>query len=337
MSKYNQLDYEELNYAIDKIAHWYKKNIKFLNIITVPFNTSYIFSDIINEISMQGGKILYVWGNNRENRELLTLLREVNLEITYSYIDCGEGISNLTFVNEKNLGLIRGKYDLIIFDDIGYFSNIDNLNIRNKMDICSLLSHKIIFYGIEKISLNGEFIEISPYNYEKPFVEPRILTTRINLNTDIPYNLYEYLKWFVSMRKKVAIYTPDKEKLNLVYDYFETQLIMKGVKVIKVSEEDEFKRCSRVLKYKDKAIFIITDKVKELSEYCLVNDAVILFADDIRYTYKKFMYLCGKIGQINKELPEVLLVSNSISEDIDKAKELSREFNRKIWEKTSRK
>lgn len=74
MSKYNQLDYEELNYAIDKIAHWYKKNIKFLNIITVPFNTSYIFSDIINEISMQDGKILYVWGNNRENRELLTLL-----------------------------------------------------------------------------------------------------------------------------------------------------------------------------------------------------------------------------------------------------------------------
>ena len=108
---------------------------------------------------------------------------------------------------------------------------------------------------------------------------------------------------------------------------------MKDVKIIRVSEVEEFKRCSRVLKYKDKAIFIITDKVKELSEYCLVNDAVILFADDIRYTYKKIMYLCGKIGQINDELPEVLLVSNNISNDIDKAKELSREFNKKIWEK----
>ncbi|AOR22619.2 hypothetical protein [Clostridium taeniosporum] len=333
MSKNNQFDYEELNYAIDKIAHWYKKNIKILNIITVPFNTSYIFSDIINEISMQGGKVLYVWGNNRENRELLTLLREINQDITYSYIECGKGITNLTFANERNLGLIRGNYDLIIFDDIGYFSNIDNLNIRNKIDICSVLSNKIIFYGIEKTTLNGELIEILPYNCEKPFVEPRILTTRINLSLDIPYNLYEYLKWFVNMKKKVAIYTPDKEKLNLVYEYFENQLVMKDVKAIKVSKVEEFKRCSRVLKYKDKAIFIITDKVKELSEYCFVNDAVVLFADDIRYTYKKIMYLCGKIGQINKELPEVLLVSNSISEDIDKAKSVLREYNKKVWEK----
>lgn len=337
MSLNNQLNYCELNYAIDKIAHWYKRNIKILNLISVPFNTAYIFSDIINEISMEGGKILYIWGSDRENRELLTLLREVNLEISYSYIECGRSNTNLTFVNERNLGLIRGKYDLIIFDDISCFSNIDNSNIRNKMEICSFLSDKVIFYGIEKISLNGENMDILPFDYKKPFVEPRILTTRINLNTDIPYNLYEYLKWFVNMKKKVAIYTPDKEKLNSVYEYFENQLIMKNVKVVKVSEVEEFKRCSRVLKYKDKAIFIITDKIKELSECCLVNDAVVLFADDIRYTYKKLIYLCGKVGKVNRELPEVLLVCNTVSEHIDKVKELSRDFNKIIWEKNSRK
>ncbi|SFC32526.1 hypothetical protein [Clostridium uliginosum] len=333
MSKDIQLNYEELSYAIGKIANWYKKSIKLLTILTVPFNTSYIFSDIINEISNQGEKILYVWSNNRENRELLTLLREVNLNITYSYIECGAGITDLTFVNQKNIALIKGTYDLVIFDDIGCFSNLDNRSLRQKIERCTDLGKKVLFYGIEKIGLLGEVIEISSYNYRKPFVEPRILTTRINLNIDIPYNLYEYLKWFEINKNNIAIYTPNEEKLDLVYDYFETQLVMKDVKIIKVSKQEEIKKCERVLKYKDKAIFIITNKLEELSEYCLIDNAVVLFSDNGRYTYKKLIYLCGKIGKINSELPEILLVSNSVSSDMDKAKYLAREFNKKIWEK----
>ena len=44
------------------------------------------------------------------------------------------------------------------------------------------MGNKIIAYCIEKISLIGEKIELAAYNYEQPFVEPRIITTRINLN-----------------------------------------------------------------------------------------------------------------------------------------------------------
>ena len=53
---------ENLKYAVDKINYWYRKNIKYLTIITVPFNTSCIFCDIINTISNSNKKILYVWG-----------------------------------------------------------------------------------------------------------------------------------------------------------------------------------------------------------------------------------------------------------------------------------
>ncbi|MBW6408879.1 hypothetical protein [Clostridium weizhouense] len=333
MSKGINLNYEELDYAIGKIAHWYKKNIRLLTILTVPFNTSYIFANIINEIAEQGGKILYVWSNNRENRELITLLKEININISYSYIEGGNGTTDLIFVNEKILSLIKGEYDLVILDDITYFSNIDNISSRKKVELCLKLGKKVIYYGIEKNWLSGEAIEVSSYNCDKPFVEPRILTTRINLNTDIPYNLYEYLKWFAKNRDKIAIYTPNEETLNLVYDYFTNQLVMKEVKVIKVSKQEEIKKCERVSKYKDKAIFIITNKLEELSEYCLINNAVILFCDNKRYTYKKLLYLCGKIGKINTDLPEIILVSNTISEDMDKAKDLAREFNKKIWEK----
>ena len=36
------------------------------------------------------------------------------------------------------------------------------------------------------------------------------------------------------------------------------------------------------------------------------------------------------------KLPEVLLVSNDISEDMDKAKNMARDFNKRVWEKRLR-
>ena len=65
---------ENIKYAVDKINFWYRKNIKFLTIVTVPFNTSCIFCDIINTISNSNKKILYIWGKNIENRELIACL-----------------------------------------------------------------------------------------------------------------------------------------------------------------------------------------------------------------------------------------------------------------------
>jgi len=45
---------EDLKYAVQKIDYWYKKHIKFLTIITVPFNTTCIFSNIIDKLSKSG-------------------------------------------------------------------------------------------------------------------------------------------------------------------------------------------------------------------------------------------------------------------------------------------
>ena len=95
----------------------------------------------------------------------------------------------------------------------------------------------------------------------------------------------------------------------------------------------EIKRCERVSKYKDKAIFIITNKIEELLEYCCIDDSVIMFSDNERYNYKKILYVCGQIRNIKSNLPEVLLVSNYISEDMDKAKNMARDFNKRVWEK----
>lgn len=324
---------EDLKYACDKIDYWYKKNIKFLTIITVPFNTSCVFSNIISKIAQSNGKVLYVWGKSGENRELVNKIREVNSKINHSYIEKGTSITNLTFVHHNNLVKIDEQYDLVIFDDITYFSNLNSANIRDMLEICANLGERVLLYSIEKMALIGEKFELAAYNYKKPFVEPRILTTRIDLNSDIPFTLYDYLKWFKEYNHKVAIYVPNKEKLSIVHDYFVNKLKLSDVKIIKVSKDDEIKRCEKVLKHKDKAIFILTNKIEELLEYCYMDDAVVMFSDNERYSYKKLLYVCGQIRNINPQLPEVLLVSNDVSEDMDKAKNMARDFNKKVWEK----
>lgn len=324
---------EDLKYAFDKIDYWYKRNIKILTIITVPFNTACVFLNIISKVSQNNGKILYVWGKSGENRELINIIREFNSNITHSYIEKKSSSSNLIFVHYNNLSKINAQYDLVIFDDITYFSNVSSVNIRDILDICTNLGERVLLYSIEKMTLVGEKFELAAYNYKKPFVEPRVLTTRIDLNSDIPFTLYDYLKWFKESNHKVAICVPDKEKLNTVYDYFVNKLKLSDVRVIKVSKSDEIKMSEKVSKYKDKSIFIITNKIEELLEYCYVDDSVILFSDNERYNYKKLLYICGQIRNINSKLPEVLLVSNEVSEDMEKAKNMAREFNKKVWEK----
>ena len=161
---------ENLKYAVDKINYWYRKNIKYLTIITVPFNTSCIFCDIINTISNSNKKILYVWGKGVENRELIAAIREKNSTITHSFIERGSSSSDITFINYKNIAYIEGEYELVIFDDITYFSNLNGTIIRELLEFCSNMGNKIIAYCIEKISLIGEKIELAAYNYEQPFV-----------------------------------------------------------------------------------------------------------------------------------------------------------------------
>ncbi|MDZ5010980.1 hypothetical protein GNF77_19200, partial [Clostridium perfringens] len=65
-------------------------------------------------------------------------------------------------------------------------------------------------------------------------------------------------------------------------------------------------------------------------------DIVVLFSDDIFYSYKKIIYFCAEVGKNisnDSRIGEVLLVSKEISEDMDKAKEITRGYNKEIWEK----
>lgn len=333
MDEKDVLNYGELDFAVKKIAQWYKKNVKCLTIITAPYNSTLIFVDIILDVIKEGKKILYIWGIDRENKELVEGIKKTKKTVTYGHLKIGEGNSDINFVHYNDVSKVKGKYGLVIFDDISNNSLLTQKNLREKYQFSCSLGERGILYSIDDISPSGDSFELIPMHVNKPFVEPRFITTRIDLKRDIPYSLYDYLKWFRDQKKRVVLFVPDAEKLALVYEYYKSKLNMEGVRIMLISKSDDKKARKCCLKIKDKAIFIITDNMEVSLEDSKIEEAIVLFADDKNYSYKKLMYICGDIGRINKTLPEVLFVSKDITESMDKVKNMGREFNKMIWEK----
>ncbi|MGL4774481.1 MAG: helicase-related protein [Clostridium sp.] len=333
MRKKEKIIIDELKYAITKINNWYKADIKTLTVISSPYNSTFIFGQIMHCYLKEGKKVLYIWGKYREDRDLISRLRELNKFFTYSYISSGVGESNLNFINIDNMHKVEGEYDLVIFDDISSYSKVTKEKLKESSELLHTIGKRVIYYLLDSITPLGEKIEVSSIVRKKPFVEPRVLTTRINLNEDIPSILYEYLKWFEKENKKVIIYVPTEEALESSYDYYKNKLKLKGVKILKYSKKESNKSLSNVLKYKDKSIFIITNAINESLEETGINHVVILSAEDSYYSYKRLIYLCGELGKENETLPEFLLVCNEENETIESVKNRAREFNKKVWEK----
>lgn len=333
MDEKNIFNYGELDFAIKRITLWYKKDIKCLTILTAPYNSTLIFGDIILDVIKEGKKVLYIWGRDRENRELINSLKKTKNTVTYCHIEKGEGNSDINFIHYNDISRAKGRYELIIFDDISNNSLLTKKYVREKYQFSCNLGERVILYSIDDIAPSGDIFELIPMCVNKPFVEPRIITTRIDLKKDIPYSLYDYLKWFRDEKKRVVLYVPDAEKLALVYEYYKSKLNMEGVRIMLISKTDDKKARKCCLKIKDKAIFIITDYMEVSLEDSKIEEAIILFADDNKYSYKKLMYICGDIGRINKTLPEVLFVSKDITAGMDKVRNMAREFNKMIWEK----
>lgn len=331
--KCGEINKDELQYGNKVIRQWYKNDNKTLSITTSPFNSNLIFKDIILNIINEKKKVLYVWGYNGEDVQLINNLKLEGQDISYSNINSGKGRTDITFVHYKYINKITGEYELAIVDDISNFSNINLHFVREVYEITSKLANRVITYAIDSISRTGDRVGLAPIKNDVPFVEPRILKTRIDLKKDIPYSLYDYIKWFKKSNKVVGVFVPNEDMVDSVFEYYTNVLKIHDSRIITLHESDRKKTMKTGLKFKDEAIFIITSYIGGNLDRLKMNDAIILFADDSTYDYKKLIYLCGELGRVNNNLPEILFVSRSITKDMDKAKDMSREYNKMRWEK----
>lgn len=62
-------------------------------------------------------------------------------------------------------------------------------------------------------------------------------------------------------------------------------------------------------------------------------DIIVYFADSTEFKYKRLLFLCGKVGISNSgNLGETIFLSNTVTENMTKAKEIARSFNKLAWE-----
>lgn len=327
------INFKEFNNCVTKINQWYKRQSKILTVTTSPYNTTLIYTTVIADVIRQEGKILYIWGNEVENKELINNIKLKNNNINYGFLKSGEADLNITFTSFKNVIKITGNYDLCIIDDISILSLMSKDNIIEVLEGLYLYSKRIIIYSIEKVVSMGEKLEISSVVPKRPFVEPRIINTRINLEEDMPYDLYDYLKWFKENKRIVIIYVPTDEKIKKVYDYYNNVLKVNKVKLITLSRDESTKKVEKAINIKDRAIFIITNYYGEYVHNIKNLDIIMLFAENRFYSYKKILYLCAEAGKDNEKSGEVLMISKEVSKNMDIAKSIARDFNKKIWEK----
>ncbi len=328
------INMKEFNNCVSKINKWYNKQSKILNIITNPYNTSLIFINIISMLIKDNKKVLYIWNGEKCNEEILKALKKEKLNFKYSCNKESDETENLVFINSKDIKDVKNYYDICIIDDISIYSTISREELRSGLEYLYVYSKRIISYSVDRVINMGTSFEISDLIRKKVFVEPRIITTRVKLDEDIPYTLYDYLMWFKNNKRKVIIYVPTEEKIHKVYDYYTKEIKIKDVNVIKLLKGDSTIERDNIYINKNKSTFIITNIIREYSLEREGIDIVALFADEVFYNYKKILYFCADVGKNvkDKSIGEVLLVAKDISEDMDLAKGITRRYNKNIWE-----
>lgn len=316
------------------IFNWSKSNEEILNITSVPCNSSvYLLRTIMSYIYNQK-KVIYITGEDENEIDLINYIKQYTDYRGYTYIRYKNinTESSLVVCNYENAASHREKYDLVIYNDIR------SIPIYSKYEIIDLAKSKckdtgkIIFYSIEGI-LNNKREVMLPINTSKlPQIEPRVVLTRLDMNKEIPYVIYDYLNWSLKSKRKVIIYVPTSQQIANVYKHI-TKCGSNLTKNIYYYEEGANHKV--ILKFKNiKEGILITDCFLSTFNTMKNLDRMIFFANDEAYNYKKLVYLCGSSFYKQENFRgEVIFLANVETEDMETARKIMRDFNKEAWEK----
>ncbi|MBI6874011.1 hypothetical protein [Clostridium aciditolerans] len=316
------------------ILNWSRGYERFLNVISLPYNSSEIFLKTIQDYVRRGKNVIYITNEEPGSINILELIKKRTDFRDYAYIRKSKARLNsrLKVCNFINASTIDEKFDLIIYDDIRSFPTYNKYEILDLVSRISKEDTKFIAYSIESVLKNEREIILPVKDNRSPMVEPRTIVTRININKDIPFVVYEYLKWFLDCDKRVVICVPDEEKLENVYSYINNYCRTLNRNIICFAKDKLNKKLITNLSKMKKTVLITNDFEQTV---CNINDSNIMvyFANDPEFNYKKLIYFCGSVGRGEKDSKgEVIFLANEETEDMERAKDITRNFNKEAWE-----
>ncbi|WP_138203899.1 hypothetical protein [Haloimpatiens lingqiaonensis] len=330
-------DAVKIKYEMEKIKkqviNWYDGKERYLNVISPPYNSCEIFLDIIEYVAANKGKILYI-SNDLGCLQIISSIKNKTNFRDYTLIKNKDSQHNSSLViwDLSSIGGVDEEFDLIIYDNISGICSTDYKVIKDVCHKHCAYRGKIIFFAIEPIIEGYSEINIPLRKNGKPVVEPTIFFTRLNINKNIPYVVYEYLNWSININKKIIIYVPDKEKVNNLYSYL-TKLKNKLNSNVDYFIENisDIKVLTNFSK-KKKAILVTNYFGEKYLEFNNIN-IMICFADDENFDYKRLVYLTGRSGFVEQfEKGEVIFLAKRETNDMAKAKSITRNFNKEAWE-----
>ncbi|WP_415337804.1 hypothetical protein [Clostridium perfringens] len=297
------------------LKKWYvKSNDRFINLICEPYQKLNFIESLIGDCLINNEKVLYV-GKSRKvckNEQLNSM--------------------NFDFINFNNIFNIKKNFDLIIYDDVSLYSNKSSIECNEDLMYLKRLSKKIVICSVDKVFNNIKHIEILNNQRKTHFLEPRLITTRVNLETSMPYTLYDYIEWFIREKRILVVYVPNKFNLNKIYEYYTEDLNLENkVKIVKEDKKNSFLNIVNESRFKKEGIIFITDSLHEYFDSIPECDMVIYSFEKDIVDYKKIIFACGALCKDKCTGREVILLSNEEGDNIETASRLARGFNKTLW------
>ncbi|EOU1703238.1 hypothetical protein ACHM2L_05500 [Clostridium perfringens] len=297
------------------LKKWYvKSNDRFINLLCEPYQKLNFIESLIGDCLINNEKVLYV-GKSRKvckNEQLNSM--------------------NFDFVNFNNIFNIKKNFDLIIYDDVSLYSNKSSIECNEDLMYLKRLSKKIVICSVDKVFNNIKHIEILNNQRKTHFLEPRLITTRVNLETSMPYTLYDYIEWFIREKRILVVYVPNKFNLNRIYEYYTEDLNLENkVKIVKEDKKNSFLNIVSESRFKKEGIIFITDSLHEYFDSIPECDMVIYSFEKDIVDYKKIIFACGALCKDKFTGREVILLSNEEGDNIETARRLARGFNKTLW------
>lgn len=297
------------------LKKWYvKSNERFINLICEPYQKLNFIEDLISDCLINNEKVLYV-GKSRKvcKSEQLNSM-------------------NFYFSNFNNIFNIKKKFDLIIYDDVSLYSNKSSIECNEDLMYLKRLSKKIVICSVDKVFNNIKHIEILNNQRKAHFLEPRLITTRVNLETSMPYTLYDYIEWFIREKRILVVYVPSKFNLNKIYEYYTEDLNLENkVKIVKEDKKNSFLKIVNESRFRKEGVIFMTDSLHEYFDSIPECDMVIYSFEKDIVDYKKIIFACGALCKDKCTGREVILLSNEEGDNIETARRLARGFNETLW------
>jgi len=315
------------------IYSWSKSGKARLDVVTLPQSGADIFIKTISGAIDEGKNVLYITDEKDDIRLLESLKKNLDFR-GYNYLNNSpdSALTELTVCCTATAKKIEDAFDLVIYDEINSMPRFNDAEIIELVDVRTRADGKGIIFSVYNKFQNGEGILLPIGDRKVPMIEPREIITRIDINDDIPFVVYDYIKWSINSNRNVLIYVPDEEKAEMVYIYIGrycsgkcsgSSCYISGKTDVKVMENF----------FRKKKSIMVTDDIDIPAGPTADTDIMVFFADDERFNVKILTHLASRVVKMERHsMGEVIFLCNESCARLEEAKNIIRRFNRVAWE-----